>query len=390
MKKVVLINGDRQSLTEWMDMLENNGVSNLYTASSTEDGLWTIERQKPAVIVLSARSEQVDGIQIARMLQSDESQLLVTPIIMVLPQEDDEEKVNAMNGLMEGLSFSAVLQEPLDFDVLLKKVREQTNPEYMELNREKELGFQAKIHLAIEDLEVAKVLQKVLELECYNVTITSKGDEAVDAIKKLHPHVVIAEDNLSQVNGMQIAKWSRKSMPNMLMFGLSDEPNGSQSVEMQREGALSIFKKPLDRQVLQEISESILEHLKKNISSKGKGGRTVLVVDDEEPIRNLLVQYLQFIEYDTQEASNGLEALEIIDMDQPDLVITDIYMPRMTGFQLLREIKRKMPSLPVVLITGYKSASKIMVSQNIQEDGFLEKPFQLEEVEKLINTIFSD
>jgi DNA-binding NtrC family response regulator len=42
------------------------------------------------------------------------------------------------------------------------------------------------------------------------------------------------------------------------------------------------------------------------------------------------------------------------------------------------------------MITGYKSASKIMISQNIQEDGFLEKPFQLEEVEKLVNRLLGD
>ncbi|MFZ2037225.1 MAG: response regulator [Dehalococcoidales bacterium] len=77
----------------------------------------------------------------------------------------------------------------------------------------------------------------------------------------------------------------------------------------------------------------------------------ILVVDDIEDIRSLLQEALQANGYSTLEAADGREALSIIETEPPDLVILDIAMPVMSGFQVLRQL-RKNSDIPVIMLSA--------------------------------------
>jgi CheY-like chemotaxis protein len=80
---------------------------------------------------------------------------------------------------------------------------------------------------------------------------------------------------------------------------------------------------------------------------------TVLVVDDEEVMRALLVRTMEFEHYRVYSAADGLEALAVLEQNSPiDLVIADVSMPRMDGRELALELARRQPRMPVVLISG--------------------------------------
>ncbi len=79
----------------------------------------------------------------------------------------------------------------------------------------------------------------------------------------------------------------------------------------------------------------------------------ILIVDDEERVRHLLVDLLRMQGYCTLEAENGCRALEIISQNNPDLVISDIQMPEMDGFELFRILEEKFPGIKHVLMTSY-------------------------------------
>ena len=116
----------------------------------------------------------------------------------------------------------------------------------------------------------------------------------------------------------------------------------------------------------------------------GKRKKKVLVVDDDEVIRNLLINFLKFSGYDGMGAPDGQKALEIILSDAPELVISDIHMPLMNGFQLLSAIKRINPGMPVVFITGFAHFRRFFADKTARADGFLEKPFSLEALDTLV------
>ena len=79
---------------------------------------------------------------------------------------------------------------------------------------------------------------------------------------------------------------------------------------------------------------------------------SVLIVDDNEQIRQLLVEYVTMIEKEVLEASNGLEALWIVKHQRPDVVLLDLTMPRLGGHETIRHIRKFDPGIRIVVITG--------------------------------------
>jgi CheY-like chemotaxis protein len=118
------------------------------------------------------------------------------------------------------------------------------------------------------------------------------------------------------------------------------------------------------------------------------GKASILVVDDDPTLRSLLVETLDAVGYRVSAASDGVEALAELRRREPtaiDLLLTDIKMPNMDGFALLKKIRRSYPDLPVLFITGVISDEAMSAAS---PDGFLAKPFRIARLEELIeNTL---
>ncbi len=116
--------------------------------------------------------------------------------------------------------------------------------------------------------------------------------------------------------------------------------------------------------------------------------KKILVVDDEAVIRNVLDEALTIRGYEVVQAEDGVAGFEVFQNQSPDLVISDIYMPRMNGIHLLRAIRREQPSARVVLVTSYAHFRQLTEDAKSHPNGFFEKPFMLttliNQVEQLI------
>ena len=106
---------------------------------------------------------------------------------------------------------------------------------------------------------------------------------------------------------------------------------------------------------------------------------TVLVVDDEESVRLVAEEILRYLGYKALTAPSGDCAVEQLRGGaRPDVVLLDLIMPGMNGFQTLRAIRAIDPDVPVLITTGYadRAASESLVSEGA--DGFVNKPYQIE------------
>lgn len=110
----------------------------------------------------------------------------------------------------------------------------------------------------------------------------------------------------------------------------------------------------------------------------------ILIVDDNPHMSNLLSDILDFFDYKAVGARDGEEALKTLSEKSFDMVITDLRMPRMDGMNLLRALKERFPALPVVVITGFGTDSSRSDALAAQADGFLAKPFKVEEIKELL------
>ena len=107
--------------------------------------------------------------------------------------------------------------------------------------------------------------------------------------------------------------------------------------------------------------------------------RKILVVEDEKDIRELLQVTLQAAGYETFKAANGDEALRMIEAESPDLVVLDILMPGMSGFQVLRQL-RETSDTPVIMLSARTDIVDKIESFELGADDYITKPFRLIEL----------
>src|SRR3982751_1655140 len=101
--------------------------------------------------------------------------------------------------------------------------------------------------------------------------------------------------------------------------------------------------------------------------------RSVLAVDDEAAVTLLISRVLQRAGYEVRTAASAEEALERIDERPTDLLIVDKNLPRMHGFELVRQLRARFPNLPVIIITA---APEPFAPMQERIDGYLAKPFR--------------
>jgi two-component system response regulator AtoC len=118
--------------------------------------------------------------------------------------------------------------------------------------------------------------------------------------------------------------------------------------------------------------------------------RRVLIVDDEADVRKTLTDILRAMRYaeplEIEEVSDGLEGLDAMVRQRPDLVLLDLQMPRMDGLALLKQIRDVEPRLPIIVISAtreYKMSSEALRSGAV---AYLPKPFDPRHVEMLVTT----
>lgn len=113
--------------------------------------------------------------------------------------------------------------------------------------------------------------------------------------------------------------------------------------------------------------------------------RRVLVVDDEELVRSMLVRYLERKGYQVQEAGDGKKALDLFREHNFDLVLSDVRMPGLDGIQLLKALKEINPRVPVVLISGYGEVETVVAALKYGAENFLGKPLKMESLGKVVD-----
>lgn len=113
----------------------------------------------------------------------------------------------------------------------------------------------------------------------------------------------------------------------------------------------------------------------------------ILIVDDNPNMSSLLSEMLEVFDYESKIASDGIQALEELEVNKYAMVITDMRMPKMSGMELLRKIKEDYPKIKVVLISGYTSGEIQSQAQELKVDGFIGKPLMMADIEKLLSDL---
>ena len=178
----------------------------------------------------------------------------------------------------------------------------------------------------------------------------------IDAPKsKFHAKISSIEEDEIEVELQDLPEQTRREMEGYINFDFSSQDKKQYSTEKEEE---------LTMEEVSRLSEFRQENDKVKI----------LVVDDEPEILQMMKEVLQLMNAEVITAADGQAALEIYHREQPDLVFSDIYMPRLNGIMLMNRLKEQKPDLPVVLFTGYANFRQITTNSKHKPDDFLPKP----------------
>lgn len=106
----------------------------------------------------------------------------------------------------------------------------------------------------------------------------------------------------------------------------------------------------------------------------------ILVVEDDKNLRKLITTCLKKEKYDVLEAVNGEEALEVMDTSYIDLIITDIMMPKMDGYEFVKEIREAKYMMPILMVTAKSTLNDKRQGFSLGADDYMVKPIDIEEL----------
>ena len=106
----------------------------------------------------------------------------------------------------------------------------------------------------------------------------------------------------------------------------------------------------------------------------------ILVVEDDKNLRKLITTYLQRNKYNTYEATNGEEALNVLDHSYIDLIVSDIMMPKMDGYELIKSLREAKYDVPILIITAKSEIEDKKEGFLLGADDYMVKPIDIEEM----------
>ena len=106
----------------------------------------------------------------------------------------------------------------------------------------------------------------------------------------------------------------------------------------------------------------------------------ILVVEDDKNLRKLITTYLQRNKYNTYEATNGEEALNVLDQSYIDLIVSDIMMPKMDGYELIKSLREAKYEVPILIITAKSEIEDKKEGFLLGADDYMVKPIDIEEL----------
>ena len=199
-----------------------------------------------------------------------------------------------------------------------------------------------------DDVAAAELLTRQLQAAGFRTHVARSGTEAIAKARSLHPAAITLDILLPEMDGWEVITRLKReeetsSIP-VVVVSVVDNPELGKAL-----GALDYFVKPVDGKLLVDR----LAHLRLKPSVEG-GATRVMVVDDEPANRHWLVRILEPAGFEVVEASGGRQAIDLAKARPPDLVLLDLMMPDVTGFDVVEALRAdpNTSQTPIMILTA--------------------------------------
>jgi DNA-binding response OmpR family regulator len=260
-----------------------------------------------------------------------------------------------------------------------------------------------KALMAIPDPGLRALWDGVLADRGHDVTVGGGDSDAWSRLEESSLDLVVLELAPGSTDALEICRRLRRERPGVRpsILVLVHPDRAGEMVAALKAGADDVLVGLPDRRAAITHLASLERRRQAGAKQSGPGQScgapsaaaapraTILLIDDEASIRLSLRRALEHCGFDVLEASDGAEGLEVFIryQDQIDAVVVDQRMPRMSGQQVVEEIKRRQPGVPVILISGQDVADMVEPAPGFRADAFIRKPFELMDLARTVRRV---
>lgn len=247
--------------------------------------------------------------------------------------------------------------------------------------------------LIIDDERLTgEMLRAVLGPHGQQVLVARSGEEGLKMFREHHPDLVVLDVRMRPMSGIEVLQEIRASDPHIPVLVLTAGATPDEENLARELGVKEFLNKGLSLDVILNI---IKRHTNGAVSEAPKGQPTapeqaagqgdVLVVDDEPLVGNMVQRYLGRRGYRVFTVSSGKEALAFCEREHLDLIVLDMYMPGMTGLDVLRELRARNYSGPVIMLSASQDEYLLKASLTDGAIDVISKPVDLEKLEMAVS-----
>ncbi|MGC4097538.1 MAG: response regulator [Nitrospira sp.] len=243
-----------------------------------------------------------------------------------------------------------------------------------------------KVLIVDDDQMNCDLLQNVFIRQGYQVMSTTSGREGLSLFRAHNPRVTLLDLRMPEMDGLTVLKEIRAIDPHAPVIILGGGATEIQENQARALRATDFIRKGLSLDILVEAVNRLAKLPVPSTtmpSSLGNGDveqidESVLVIDDEPLLCDLLVRFLSLRGYRASGVKDGQEALRIVDDTPPDAIVLDLVMPGMPGIEVLRTLRDKGYPGGVIIMTGSHNEELLQEAWNLGPQEILIKPVDLE------------
>ena len=238
-----------------------------------------------------------------------------------------------------------------------------------------------KVLLVEDQVEVRKFTRLVLTGYGYAVKEVASAEDALTELQNGPVDLLLTDVTMPAMNGLDLAQRACLLQPSLKVLLMSGHSEAI--LEQRHAGSTSFIAKPFSPTALAAKMREVLDR------SDTIATRRILVVDDEHSIRRFVRSVLEEAGYDVVEAANGKDALTMVGLSVPDLVITDLVMPDQEGLETIRKLHAEHPHLKIIAMSGAAGGRYLQMAQPLGASLTLTKPITPQDLINSVTTVLN-
>jgi len=226
-----------------------------------------------------------------------------------------------------------------------------------------------------DDVDLGDTLLDILDAKGYDVSFASSGPNALRKIEKKQYDVVLLDIRMPGMNGVETLKQVNVRSPLTTVVMITAFAHDDLINDAKEEGVLKILNKPLD-------IDKIISFLKKHEILK-----TMFMVDDDTEFCNSLKDAIELHGYNVTVVYSAQEAIDTFKNQEYGIILLDMKLNGKSGIDVAESIKEKGYDSAIVMMSAYKKEFQSLLENAGQECAFIEKPFEINSIIKLLDKV---